>query len=79
MKTFGNIKVDDDRYIVIPIVIDGVHRTDYEIPPYMVSHDSIADWVEHMQSKGKWWKEEYNNSLINALNFVASGTQNNSI
>ena len=54
MKTFGNIKVDDDRYIVIPIVIDGVHRTDYEISPYMVCDRSLCEWVEHMRSKSVW-------------------------
>lgn len=73
MNYFGNIRVDDDRYIIIPIVINGVYHTDYEIAPYMVGDHTLCEWVEHMRSKSIWWDKEYEKNFINAFNFVCDG------
>lgn len=75
---FGNITVDGDCYIVIPIILAGRHADNYEIAPYQVSPHNLDNWLHHMQEK-RWWDKENNNDFIHALNFVANGTNNNSI
>lgn len=70
--TFGSISVDSDRYIIIPIVVNGRHSQNYEISPLNVSPANAKQWLEHLQDK-RWWKAEYNSDFMNAVNFVANG------
>lgn len=74
---FGKIMVDNDRYIVIPIVINGTYRTDYEIAPPAHGDNAYIDyWLTHLQDKA-WWDNADNQDFLNALNFVANEQSRN--
>ena len=70
MKTFENISVDDDDYIIINFTLYG-HPHIYVIGPHQISPYNKQDWIDHLSDK-IWFSPRYIAPLCEAFDYVLS-------
>lgn len=50
---FGDIYIDEERFIVVPVIQDGTTVTDYEVRPEQVTAADRETWINHFREKSK--------------------------
>lgn len=75
VKQFGVIYIDTEGYLVVPVIRNGTHLTDYEIAPDAITLSRKDEWIAHFRAKDNIMKGRMMDDFISAYNYHLSNSR----